>query len=404
MMRIVILGAGYAGLDVARRLGKLLGTHGVAHVTLVNAHGYHVFNTELHKVAAGTARSQDVSVALSDVLPQDGLQLEIGTVQKINPDEKTVELDNDRILHYDRLVVALGSEAEYWGIPGLAEHSLGLTGLQTAVEINKRVHEVVAQAEEEGRQAHVVIGGGGLTGVELAGELAYKLLRNHRITLVEMGPNLLLGQPEAMSQDAERLLGQLGVTIRTGVGLKEVQHESVCLTNDEEMAYDLLLWAGGVRGNRVVAEAFKVDGRDRAYVDSHLRAEEYPDVYILGDAALAKEAKSGRPVPPTAQAALQQATIVVEHLLRSRFNEAGTVPPYSGKNKGVLVSIGPKLGLGKVGALQGAGRTWKHLKDANDLKYRLKVGAPLFGGRGARWEADNASTKTARDANRPHTA
>src|SRR5690606_836342 len=115
------------------------------------------------------------------------------------------------------------------------EHSLGLTGLSSAIQINKLVKDAVARAKAEGRQAHVVIGGGGLTGVELAGELADKLLRGHRITLVEAGPSLLLGQPEAMSKAAERLLNRMGVTVRIGVGLKEVDHQSVRLSNDEDL-------------------------------------------------------------------------------------------------------------------------------------------------------------------------
>lgn len=401
MMRVVVLGAGYAGYSVARRLGKALGQEGAAHITLVNAHGYHVFNTELHKVAAGTISPQQVSVALDEGLPK-GVHLEIGLVTSISPEEHTVSLDGGRELAYDRLVVALGSAPEYWGVPGLREYSLGLTGLSAAVEMKERIVDATNRAKAEGRQAHVVIGGGGLTGVELAGELAHKLMRGHKITLVEAGPNLLLGQPEPMCQAAERLLKQLGVTIRKGVALKEVDADTVLLADGERLDYDVLAWSGGVRGNRIVADAFKADGRDRAFVDEYLRAEEYKDVYILGDAALAKQADTGKPVPPTAQAALLQANIVVEHILRSRFDQAGTVTPYSGKSKGVLVSIGPKHGIGAVGTLQGAGRGWKYLKDANDLLYRVRIGMPLLGG-GSGWEANNAN-KRARDANRPHTA
>lgn len=393
MMRVVILGAGYAGLAVAQRLGKVLGESGTALITLINASDVHVFATQLHKVAAGTASPEAVSVPLRDVLPARGVDLVIGRVVRIDPAERTVTLEDGRCFGYDRLVVALGSTPEYWGIPGLKEHGLVLTGLEGAVAIRERVTDAVARAEQEGRQAQVVIGGGGLTGVELAGELAYRLLRGHRITLVEMAPQLLPGQPKAMSQEAERMLGSLGVTVRTGVGLASVADGSLRLSNGEEMPYDVLIWCGGVRGNPVVGEAFASDKRDRAFVDAWLRAEGYPDVYILGDAALAKDAE-GKPVPPTAQAALAQAQVVAEHILRTLASEEGRVAPYDGKMKGVLVSVGPKLGLGRVGAFGGGGRLWKLLKDAVALSYHLRIGAPLRRHGGVARRDANVTTST----------
>lgn len=402
MMRVVILGAGYAGVAVARRLGKALGVSGAAHITLVNAHPHHVFVTELHKVAAGTARPEDVSIPVHRAVPE-GVHVEIDVVTDIDPKKRLVMLESGRTLAYDRLVVALGSSPEFYNIPGLAEFSLGLSSLPTAVVINERIRDAVCMAEQAGRQAHVVIGGGGLTGVELAGELAHELMRGHRITLVELGPTLLPGQPERMAREAEHMLGQMGVTVRTGVGLKAVSSGRAVLTNDEIIAFDVLLWAGGVRGNWLVGRTFACDKRDRAYVDEYLRAVDYPDVYILGDAALAKVPGSGEPVPQTAQAALQQARVVAEHIVHSVKKSAGTVPAYDGKNKGVLVSIGPRQGLGRIGSICGAGRTWKRMKDVNDVKYRLQVGVPLFGRRSARWEANHAPSGRPGTVHRSHT-
>jgi len=374
MRKIVILGAGYAGLEVARSLGRVLGRTGSAHILLVNDKEYHVFTTELHKVAAGTAEPADVTASLADLLDETGVELIVDRVEGIDPERRAVELAGGTVLAYDRLVVALGSTTEYWGIPGLRERSLSLNGLEGATAIRERVREVVQRAEEAGRQAHIVIGGGGLTGVELAGELAFRLAKGHRITVVELAPNLLVGQPERLSREAERILAQMGVTIRTGVGLNAVDEDTVLLSSGERMDYDVLLWAGGVRGNPIVAKAFPADTRDRAIVDSWMRSEAYPDVYIVGDAAAAKDA-DGKPVAPTAQAALAQAEVVVKHILYAGVQEEHAVAPYSGRSKGVLVSIGPKQGLGKIGAFGGSGRVWKLLKDANDIRYHLRIGA-----------------------------
>lgn len=401
MRRIVILGAGYAGLEVARGLGRVLGQTGSAQIILVNDGEDHVFTTELHKVAAGTAEPHEVTAPLRDVLAQGGVELMIGRVASIHPERRTVALEGGSELAYDRLVVALGSTAEYWGIPGLRERSLSINGLQGALAIKDRVSDAVRRAEEEGRQAHVVIGGGGLTGVELAGELAFRLMKGHRITLVEMAPNLLVGQPERLSHDAERILATMGVTIRTGVGLKSVDEETLLLSNGEQMDYDVLLWAGGVRGNPIVAQALPVDKRDRAIVDSWMRSEAYPEVYILGDAAAAKDPE-GKPVAPTAQAALAQAEVVVKHILHADVQEERALPPYSGKSKGVLVSIGPKQGLGKIGALGGSGWMWKLLKDANDIRYHLRVGAR--NSRTRRREGHARPSTESSGSNRAHSA
>lgn len=401
MRRIVILGAGYAGLEVARGLGKVLGRTGSAHITLINDNEYHVFTTELHKVAAGTAEPTDVTVPLAEVLSGGGVDLVIDRVTSIHPERRIVLLESGSEIAYDQLVVALGSTTEYWGIPGLAERSLSISGLRGALAVRERVAEVVRRAEEEGRQAHVVIGGGGLTGVELAGELAFKMLKGHRISVVEMAPNLLVGQPERLCTDAERILTTMGVTIRTGVGLKSVEEDSLLLSNDERMAYDVVLWAGGVRGNPIVAKAFPVDKRDRALVDSWMRSEAYPEVYILGDSAAAKDPE-GKPVPPTAQAALAQAEVVVKHILHTDRQEESALPPYSGKSKGVLVSIGPKQGLGKIGSFGGSGRVWKLLKDANDMRYHLRVGAR--NGRTRRRDGHGRPSTESSSGNRAHTA
>lgn len=381
-MHIVILGAGYGGVRAANMLGRRFGDHGEAKVTLVNAHPRHVLTTELHKVAAGVAAPEDVSVRLDRALPLKGLDIRIAQVTGIDPAHRLVHLDDGDPLAYDRLIVALGSTVEYWGVPGLADNAYAIGGLEGAIRIRKTVERAVNTAAAEGRPATIVIGGGGLTGVELAGELAQQLNGRKRrdgihweIVMLEMTNGLLPGLPEDLGDKAEKLLHHLGVTIRTGVGIVAADPQELLLTDGHHLPYDALIWAGGVRGNPVVGEAFAADPRDRAYVDAFLRAEGYPDVYIIGDTALAREAETGDPVPPTAQAALQQADVVADHLFHTILGVPRHVPPYTGRNRGVLVSIGPNLGLGQWGRIRGTGWMWKLLKDANDFRYRAKVKA-----------------------------
>lgn len=381
-MHIVILGAGYGGMRVANVLGRRLGGRGEAKITLVNADPRHVLTTELHKVAAGTAAPEDVTVRLDRALPVKGLDIRIGLVTRIDPTRQLVFLAEDEPLVYDYLVVALGSTVEYWGIPGLAENAHAIGGLQGAIRIREAVKRAIDTAATQNRIARIVIGGGGLTGVEVAGELAQQLKQSERkhgtkweIVLLEMAPGLLPGLPEDLGHKATKLLLGLGVTVRTGLGIAAVEPGELQLANACRLSYDTLIWAGGVRGNPVVAEAFAADSRDRAYVDAYLRAEGYPNVYIIGDTALARVAKTGEPVPPTAQAALQQADVAAAHLLHRLTGTPPYVAPYAGRNRGVLVSVGPHMGLGQWGPMRGSGWMWKLLKDANDFRYRTKVKA-----------------------------
>lgn len=381
-MHIVILGAGYGGMRAANILGRRLGSRNEAKITLVNAYPRHVLTTELHKVAAGTASPEDVTVRLDRALPMQCLDIRIAQVTRIDPAQQLVFLAEGDSLAYDYLVVALGSTVEYWGIPGLAENAHAIGGLQGAIRIREAVKRAVNTAAIHGGTARIVIGGGGLTGVEIAGELAQQLKRSERnngtkweIVMLELAPGLLPGLPEDLGHKATKLLIGLGVNVRTGVGVVAVDADELQLTNGLRLPYDTLIWAGGVRGNPVVAEAFATDPRDRAYVDAYLRAEGYPNVYIIGDTALAREVETGAPVPPTAQAALQQADVAAAHLLHTIKGVPQRVTPYAGRNRGVLVSVGPHMGLGQWGRMRGSGWMWKLLKDANDLRYRTKVKA-----------------------------
>ena len=138
-MHIVILGAGYGGMRAANILGRRLGSRNEAKITLVNAYPRHVLTTELHKVAAGTASPEDVTVRLDRALPMQGLDIRIAQVTRIDPAQQLVFLAEGDSLAYDYLVVALGSTVEYWGIPGLAENAHAIGGLQGAIRIREAV-------------------------------------------------------------------------------------------------------------------------------------------------------------------------------------------------------------------------------------------------------------------------
>lgn len=381
----MILGAGYAGVTLARQLAnKGLGNH----VTLVNDRPHHQLVTLLHKVAAGTLPPNEATLPLESLLHATGVKLKVGRVKEIDPNRQRVALEDGELLTYDRLVVALGSEPETFGIPGVEEHTFALQPIEAAVAGRNRIEEVFQSTPtERGDKIRIAVVGSGLTGVELAGELADRLppwvrglaLRpDYEIVLIEAMDDILPGFPKPMVQRVRRLLRRRGVTIRTGTPLTAVQADGVTFQSGEFLPADAIFWAGGVRGNRIVEAAFPTNPRGRAVVDPYLRATGYPNVYVIGDTALAIPAGTNRPAAPTGQNAVLQAKCVAKNLAAEAHGQPLKV--YEDLPLGVVLSVGIKdavaeVPIGGIWKAHFAGWPAYLLKQASETHYRVGIGA-----------------------------
>ncbi|MFC5848749.1 NAD(P)/FAD-dependent oxidoreductase [Deinococcus petrolearius] len=346
-MKTLILGAGYAGLAAATKLKPIPEME----TLMVEQNAFHTFETRLHEAAA---HNTPVTLPLAPLLRGTGVHLEQASVESVNLDEKEVKLKDGRVLTYDTLVVGLGSVTNFYRIPGLAENAAELKQLSDADDIFNFVNRVYA----DGYQGHrdIVVGGAGLTGVELVTELAQRAeqlskergLPPFKIHLVEAGPKILPVLDDALRAKAQQTLEEYGINILIGHRLMQATADSVTVqTQDGEQKVipaGKIIWTGGIQARDIVAgERLEKGPGGRIAVDAELRAKNYPDVFIIGDMGLALN-QEGKPVPTTAQHAGQQGRLTGKNLMRLARGEA--LVAYEPNSLGEFVSLGGLMAVG----------------------------------------------------------
>ena len=386
--RIVIVGGGAGGLELATRLGDTLGRRGLAHVTLIEKSRSHFWKPHLHEIAAG---SIDLHVHATDYLAQShwhGFRYRVGEMVGLDRANRRVfvapVLDDDGapvtapyVREYDTLVIAVGSQTNDFGTPGVAEHAIALETPEQAQRFHRRLVNACLRAHMQDtpltpRQLKVAIIGAGATGVELAAELhkatrtlvQYNLERidperDIRIHLIEAGPRILPALPERIAAAAADLLTGLGVRVRTGARVTAVDAEGVRLDGGELIPAELVVWAAGVKGPAFLAtlDGLQTNRLSQLVVTPTLQTTLDPNVFAIGDcASVPWPGREGVTVPPRAQAAHQQASHLVKQMgrrLRGR-----TLLSWRYRDFGSLVSLGEYSTVGNLmGALVG-GNLW----------------------------------------------
>lgn len=326
---IVILGAGYGGMMTSVELQKVLKQND-ANITLVNKHDYHYQATWLHEVAAGTIDDERAQIDIKDVINTNRINFVQDTVVQLKLDEKTIKLENSEIT-YDVLVIGLGFEAATFGIPGIDEYAFTIGNINNSRLIREHVEYNFAKYhnEEEKNQArlNIVVGGGGFTGVEYIGELVNKLpelcekydidKNLVRIINIEGSPTVLNGFDPQLVEYAMNSLESRGAEFLTGSILKEVRPDGVTYQRNGE-EFDIptktAVWAAGVRANSLVEASGIETNRGKVEVTPEMLAPGYDDVFVIGDCALVMNKETGRPYPPTAQIAIQEAPTVAANI------------------------------------------------------------------------------------------
>ncbi|SMB89991.1 NAD(P)/FAD-dependent oxidoreductase [Deinococcus hopiensis] len=346
-MKTLILGAGYAGLAAATKMKPVPELEAL----LVEQNPFHTFETRLHEAAAHNTR---VTLPITPLLRGTGVQFEQAQVDGVNLDEREVTMKDGRVLTYDKLVVALGSVTNFYRIPGLAENAAELKQLSDADEIFNFVNRVFSNEYTGNRD--IVVGGAGLTGVELVTELAQRasLLSRERglppfqIYLVEAGPKILPVLDDALRAKTEQVLRDYGIHILTGHRLMGATPDSVTVqTADGEqkvISAGKIIWTGGIQARDIVkGEHLEKGPGGRIAVDEFLRAKNYPDVFIIGDMGLALN-QEGKPVPTTAQHAGQQGRLTGKNLVR--LAQGQDLEAYEPTTLGEFVSLGGLMAVG----------------------------------------------------------
>lgn len=377
--KLVIVGGGAGGLELAAKLGKRFGPR---HVILVDKETYHIWKPSLHEVAAGTLDVHREGLSYAMLAKERGFSFVPGEVERIDRTEKSISLKPfieggeeilpARTLAYDTLVLAVGSKANFFGTRGAAEHAVALDSTEQAERFRlKLLRELSAanrrKAAEPGHALHLAIVGGGATGVELAAELteafvdlAYYGLsnldpkRDIRITILEGAPRVLAPLPEKVAADAHRLLAERGVDIRTSVKVSSVEADA--LYDDKGVRYpaDLCVWAAGIEAPQFLTQlGLNTNRVNQLIVDASLRTSD-PSVYAFGDCAAAPWGDQGKFLPARAQVAHQQASFLVP-ILAERIQGKPVKPrAFEFHDRGSLVSIGTSQGIGSLmGVLSG---------------------------------------------------
>lgn len=383
--KIVILGAGYGGLLAALTVRKYL-TADEAKVTVVNQYPTHQIITELHRLAAGSIAEQAIAMPLEKLLRGKDVKLKIAKVETFSADTKEVKLNDGSTLTYDALVVALGSTTAYFGIPGLEENSLVLKSAKDANFINQHIEErIAAYAKTKNpADAAILIGGGGLTGIELVGEIADRmpaLAKRHginpseiKLMLVEAGPKVMPMLPDHLIERATTSLEKRGVTFLTGLPVTGVEGNVIDLKDGQKIVANTFVWTGGVQGNPLVGQSGLEVNRGRATVNEYLQSTSHNDVFIAGDSAVFF-GPDGRPYPPTAQIAWQMGENVGYNLYA--YLEGKSFETFSPINSGTLASLGRKDAVASIGAsgtsLKGLPATL--MKEASNVRYLAHIKA-----------------------------
>ncbi len=358
MHRVVIIGGGFGGLYMARRLKSA-----PIELTLVDRRNYHLFQPLLYQVATGTLSPANIAAPLRSLLKrQRNTRVLLAQARAIDVASRRVILDEGE-LPYDTLVVATGSSHSYFGHDDWEQFAPGLKSIEDATLIRRKILLAFEEAERTPHRETVpalltfAVVGAGPTGVEMAGqvcEIARHTLRGEfrtihpeqaRVVLVEFQDRVLPTYPSDLSPKAQRSLEALGVEVLTGAEVTCVDAEGITYRRqgiEEKLAAHTILWAAGVQASplgRALAAATgaEIDRSGRVVVGADLTVSGHTEIFIIGDLASYKH-QDGKPLPGVAPVAMQQGRFVAK-LIRARLSGAA-LPSFHYQDRGTLATIG----------------------------------------------------------------
>ena len=373
--RIVVVGGGAGGLELATRLGRSLGKRKQASITLVDPNLTHIWKPLLHEVATGSLNSTDNELNYVAQAKWNHFDFQIGRFSAIDRQAKTIELSATldengaelvpaRSLGYDTLVIAVGSLTNDFGTEGAAEHCIFLDTPKHALNFHKRLLGAYLSAHAKGDTDHAVdiaIVGAGATGVELAAELrrAGELLstyglgniqpENMHISLIEAGPRVLAALSDKIANEAYQQLLKLNVQVKLSAAVEKVTAEGMHLKGGDFIPASLKVWAAGVRAPKFLAEldGLETNRTNQLVVHTSLQTTLDENIFAMGDCAACPISEgSDKNVPPRAQSAHQQARFLNKALTLKL--QGKTLPSFQYRDYGSLVSLSEYSAVGNV--------------------------------------------------------
>ena len=363
---VVIVGAGFGGLEAAKRLSKA-----PVKITLIDKHNYHLFQPLLYQVAiAGLVPSQIAYPVRTIFRRQANLEFRLGEVTHIDFDAQFIQLDGSVIV-YDTLILAVGGQTDFFGMNSLREHSFQLKDVESA--INTRNHlltmfelasrEVDTQKRRELLTFTVV--GGGPTGVETAGALAELInlvmvkdypsmdLNEVHVILLEAADHLMESFPEKLRKTTVDLLRKKNVEVLLNTKVVGFNGRKITLGNGDSIDTQTMIWTAGVRAGKLTETLAAEKGRGgRMIVQSTLQHPDHPQVYVIGDSAYLED-EIGQPLPMLATVAQQQARHAAGNIRRGLDGRAPE--PFTYKDPGLLATIGRNAAVARLWGISFSG-------------------------------------------------
>lgn len=404
---IIIVGGGVSGLEIATTLGRRWRRRHDGrgpHITLIDRDSAHVWKPMLHTIAAGTRDISEQQISYIAQAYESGFDYQPGELSSIDRAKKEVViaalyaadgrlLIPERRLTYSKLIIAVGSQANDFGTPGVAEHCYMIDSRRQADGFNQELRLRLLQTITQNIPLDIAIVGGGATGVELAAELiqlvetsiaygATGLKERISVTLIESSPRLLAAFPENISDETKTRLQSIGIKVLTDTKVNAATAEGLELADGQKLNASLMVWAAGVKAPAFLAtlNGLETNRANQLVVLPTLQTSRDTDIYAIGDCSSLTLPNAARPLPPTAQVAHQQARYIIRNLPRA-LEQQTNCPGFKYQDFGSLVSLSTydAFGsLGKFGLLKGGTIHGRLAQLSHAMLYRSHQ-ARLFG-------------------------
>ena len=420
MKRILVLGGGFAGVECCLKLESYFGTNSKIEITLVSEDNFILFTPMLPQVASGTIETRHIVTPIRTLIKK--IKFYEGKIKYVDPHGKSVALygtneNRGMLIHYDFLVIALGSKTNFFGMKNVEENSYQMSTINDAILLRNRIIDLLEQAENETdpilRKAllRIVIVGGGFAGVETAGELNdfisdvseyYPSISENdvKVTLIEATTEILNGFPQKLARFAKEKLVERGINVILDAGVTSFDGKEVLLKSSSKsnkvllsdssqqkghsrlveinsISSRTLVWTAGVTPIDLVKESLFRTHKGRILVNEYLQVPQFPEVFAIGDCSIFDPALSMKPFPPTAQIAEAHAKIAANNL--KELVRGGKMTQFDYSWKGQSAIIGKRTGIASFFGINISGflayLLWRNLYlskiRSSDKKFRV---------------------------------
>lgn len=383
--KVLIIGGGYGGLKAALGLQRKLKTQ--ADITLISKHDYHYQTTLLHKVAIGTLSSRKARIFYRKILDPNKIRFIKDKIIELRPEENKV-IGNGGVYEYDYLIIALGFRPDHLGVKGVGKNTYRLSSLNAALKLMKNIENKFKEYThtKNVQDLSVIVCGTGFTGIEFTAELATQLdelclicgidRSLPKITCIGRSEHILPVFNDKLATAAESKLKKLGVRIVSNATIEEVRDDRVIARykgQDEplEILGNTIIWSAGVKGSEIIEQSILPNKKGRIPVNAQLQCEAYPNIYVVGDSAQARDKDIIH--APTAQLSAQMGDYIAELFVAKLANKPFT-RPFVFHHKGTVCSIGHTDGVGMVFGRGVKGELAAFIKNTIENKWLYSIG------------------------------